>query len=85
MQVTIDQLRQILAQAEVTSRDPAEFDPDLPLRKQGLDSLDMATFVFFTETELNLTIPHTEYKRLTTLREIADALTAHGEEWARKS
>lgn len=85
MQVTIEQLRTILAKAEVTSKDPAQFDPETPLRQQGLDSLDMATFVFFIETELDLTIPHTEYKRLTTLREIADALTAQGDQWAKKS
>ncbi len=84
MQITTDQLRAIIAKAEITTRDPAEFDADLPLRQQGLDSLDMATFVFFTETELDLAIPHTEYKRLTSLREIAEALSEHGEQWAGK-
>lgn len=84
MQVTIEELRRILADAEVTTKDPAQFDPEVPLREQGLDSLDMATFVFFIETELDLSIPHTEYKRLTTLREIAEALSARREDWTKK-
>jgi acyl carrier protein len=84
MQVTIDQLREIIAKAEITSRDPGEFDPALPLRKQGIDSLDMATFVFFIETELDLSIPHKEYARLTSLSEIAAALSENGEAWTSK-
>ncbi|MES2568559.1 MAG: acyl carrier protein [Verrucomicrobiota bacterium] len=82
MQVTIDQLREIIVKAEITSRDPNEFDPAVPLRQQGIDSLDMATFVFFTEVEFDISIPHKEYPRLATLNEIAAALSEHGEAWS---
>lgn len=85
MQITIDQLRAIIAKAEITSKDPSKFDPETPLQNQGIDSLDMATFVFFIETEYNISIPHKEYKRLTTLSEMAAALTEHGEAWASKN
>ena len=84
MNVTLDQLREIMTQAEITTRNPAEFDPEVPLRQQGLDSLDMATFVFFLEEALAITIPHTEYKRLGTLQSLADALNESGEAWAKK-
>ncbi len=84
MPVTIEQLREIIAKAEITEKAPAVFDPAIPLRQQGIDSLDMATFVFFIETELDLSIPHKEYKRLTTLDEIATALTENRAEWASK-
>jgi acyl carrier protein len=84
MQVSIDQLREIIVKAEITTRDPAEFDPALPLRKQGIDSLDMATFVFFVECELDLTIPHKEYPRLTSLEEIAAVLSENWDAWKAK-
>ena len=73
-----------MAKAEITTKDPAAFDPEVPLRQQGLDSLDMATFVFFVESELKLSIPHTEYERLASLNQITAALDRHGEEWAEK-
>jgi acyl carrier protein len=85
MTVTVDQLREIIKKSEITTRDPGIFDPETPLRKQGLDSLDMATFVFFIETEFDLSIPHAEYKNLGTLSAIAEGLTAHGDEWAKTS
>lgn len=85
MQVTIETLHTILAKAEITERDPATFDPEVPLRQQGLDSLDMASFVFFVECELDLSIPHTQYKVLTSLREIANAINANREEWSKKT
>jgi acyl carrier protein len=85
MTVTVEQLREIIKKSEVTTKDPASFDPETPLRKQGLDSLDMATFVFFIETEFDLSIPHTEYKNLGTLSSIAEAMTAQGDEWAKTS
>lgn len=84
MQVSTDQLREIIAKAEITTRDPAEFDSALPLRKQGIDSLDMATIMFFVECELNLSIPHKAYPRLTSLDEIASVLTENGEAWSGK-
>ena len=84
MNVTIDQLREIMIQAEITMKNPAELDPEVPLRQQGIDSLDMATFVFFLEEALSITIPHTEYKRLGTLKSLADALNENGEAWAKK-
>jgi acyl carrier protein len=83
MTVTVEQLREIIKKSEVTTKDPGSFDPETPLRKQGLDSLDMATFVFFIETELDLSIPHTEYKNLVSLNAFAAALSANGDEWAK--
>lgn len=85
MSVTVEQLREILQKSEVTTKDVASFDSGLPLRKQGLDSLDMATFVFFIETEFDLSIPHTEYKNLVSLEAFAEALSAHGDEWAKSN
>ena len=81
MNVTIEQLREILDQAQITQKNVADFDPDLALTKQGVDSLDMATFVFFLEEALGISIPHTEYKKLTSLREMATALAEHGDVW----
>jgi acyl carrier protein len=83
MNISIDQLREIIVKAEITQKDPALFDPDQLLRAQGLDSLDMATFVFFLEEELGISIPHTEYKRLGSLRAMADALNEQGDSWKR--
>jgi acyl carrier protein len=83
MTITIPQLREIMDKADL-GKDSSVFDPAIPLRKQGLDSLDMASFVFFIETELDITIPHTEYARLATLQGIADALAENGDQWLSK-
>jgi acyl carrier protein len=83
MNVTVEQLREIMSKAEL-GKDPASFDPAIPLRKQGLDSLDMASFVFFIETELDITIPHTEYARFATLQGMSEALNESGENWRGK-
>ncbi len=84
MLVTLETLHTILGKAEITEKDPASFDPDVPLREQGLDSLDMATLVFFVETELDLSIPHQQYKLLTSLSEIAAAINTNRQEWSHK-
>ena len=56
MNVTIEKLCEIMIQAEITAKNPAELDPNLPLRQQGIDSLDMATFVFFLEEALGKSV-----------------------------
>jgi acyl carrier protein len=85
MNITIERLREIFDSAEINSDGAAKLDADETLKSQGIDSLDMATFVFFIEEATGISIPHTEYKKLVSLREIARILSENGSAWGGKS
>ncbi|MEA3189143.1 MAG: Phosphopantetheine attachment site [Chthoniobacter sp.] len=70
MNATLEELREVIRKSEITTRDPAEFDPAVPLVKQGIDSLDMATLIFHLEDGFGVTISHTSYKDLKSLDDI---------------
>jgi acyl carrier protein len=48
--------------------DPAELEPDVPLRDQlDIDSMDFLNFVIALDKELGVAVPETDYPKLATL------------------
>ena len=69
--MTEDEIRDAVLQAlsEVAPEaDPAELEPDVPLRDQlDIDSMDFLNFVIALDKELGVAVPETDYPKLATL------------------
>ena len=69
--MTDDEIRSAVLQAlsEVAPEaDPAELEPDVPLRDQlDIDSMDFLNFVIALDKELGVAVPETDYPKLATL------------------
>ncbi len=67
MGVTEMQLRELLRLAGSEETVVASLRPDVPLLRQGVDSLDFPSFVAVLEERFGLTIPEAEAWELRTL------------------
>jgi acyl carrier protein len=74
MVTTEDILR--LVEAGDLAVNASELKADVPLVKQGFDSLDVATLVLQVETKYKKDIPLEQAARLRTLKDIVDFLNA---------
>jgi hypothetical protein len=77
MYITVAQLRESMNKAAFRRYSPS-LVPALQQRKNGLGSLDMASFVFLNKTEFDITIPHTESPMLVALQGVANSLAEKG-------
>lgn len=73
MEMTTVQLREMLKEIDWEIAVDT-IDETLPLRDQGLDSLDMVTLFFFLEEQLAIKIPEDDAVTLTSLKEITGYL-----------
>jgi acyl carrier protein len=73
--VQIDDLFELLASAKIV-RVPSDLAPEVPLTRQGLDSLDLATFFSELEGKYDRSIPPHDVAKLRTLKDIVDYLNA---------
>ena len=69
--MTEDEIRSIVFRAlsdVAPEADPAELEPDVPLRDQlDIDSMDFLNFVIALDKELGVAVPETDYPKLATL------------------
>ena len=55
--------------------EPDELEPGTPLRNQvDLDSMDWLNFIIALHTRMNVEIPETDYRKLTTLNDVVGYL-----------
>lgn len=71
MEITVARLREILKDIDWEIQVDS-IDETLPLRDQGLDSLDMVTLFFALEERLSIRIPDSETSGLLSLKDIAE-------------
>jgi acyl carrier protein len=67
MDITVEILRQIMIEAGIESRLVLGLRPDVPLLKQGIDSLDYPAFVVAMESRFGLAIDDAAMLSLRTL------------------
>lgn len=73
MSITDNQLIEILAKA--ANKDSLlTMDPSIPIKNQGVDSLDLLTFFFDVENKFNIKISTIEQQKLTTIKSIKEFL-----------
>ncbi len=73
MSITDNQLIEILAKA--ANKDSLlNMDPLMPIKNQGVDSLDLLTFFFDVENKFNIKISTIEQQKLTTIKSIKEFL-----------
>ncbi|MFN8488414.1 MAG: phosphopantetheine-binding protein [Caldilineaceae bacterium] len=65
-----------LAKGQQMLKVPAGIQADVPLREQGLDSLDVIMLLHEVEVNFNLTIPPEQTNRLQCLQDIVDFVNA---------
>lgn len=78
MNATASQVLDVIKKSDITSTDAAKLAAHLPLRLQGVDSLEMATIFFNIEDVFKVTIPHTDYERLKSVDQIVEYLNQQG-------
>ena len=74
MHITAEQVFEVIKKSDITSVNPATLKANLPLRAQGVDSLETATLFFNLEDTFKVVIPHTDYERLKSVDDIVDYL-----------
>lgn len=75
MEVTVTQLREMLKEIDWEIA-VDKIDESLPLRDQGLDSLDLVTVFFFLEERFSIRIPENDTAGLISLKDIAGYLNS---------
>jgi acyl carrier protein len=75
MEMAIAQLRETLKEIDWEVAVDS-IDETLPLRDQGLDSLDMITLFFFLEERFAIKISENDTVNLITLKDISDYLNS---------
>jgi len=73
MKISADKIRSVIKKADVDQKGTA-FANDVPLRDQGLDSLDTFTIYLAIEEALNVTIPDDDLSRLQSIDDIVQYL-----------
>ena len=77
--MTRAEMKQVVLEALVSvvpEADPAEIDPEAPLREQlDIDSMDFINFVVALDEALGVEVPESEYGQLATVDSCIDYLT----------
>ena len=73
--VTIDDIRRTIEGADLPGT-PADLKADVPLVRQGFDSLDMATLMLALEAQHKKVIPLEKAARMRTLEDLVAFLNA---------
>jgi acyl carrier protein len=68
MEVSISNLKQILANSSSLGDDVLNFKDDVSITEQGVDSLDMLDFFLNIEEAYNVKIPDTDVEKIRTFQ-----------------
>ncbi|QHT69584.1 acyl carrier protein [Rhodocytophaga rosea] len=74
MRVTIQQVKDIIKEADLSSVDPETLLKDVSLSKQGVDSLEKTTIFFLIEEKYAIKISDSLYQELDTIEAIMEYL-----------
>lgn len=69
MKATIENIKDVIAEADILT-DTAEIKKDIPLREQGVDSLDIVNIYLLLEEKFEVKIPDEDLEKVTTIDEI---------------
>lgn len=76
MELSIENLKQLLAQTSSLGDKVLTFDDDKTLTEQGVDSLDTLDYLLKIEEEYNVTIPDNEVDQVNTMNKLYAYLKA---------
>jgi acyl carrier protein len=71
MKATVDNIKEIIAEAEVLG-DVNNMANDIPLREQGIDSLDIVNVYLLLEERFNIKIPDEDLSQVQTIHTIVE-------------
>ncbi|MGE3591189.1 MAG: acyl carrier protein [Arcobacter sp.] len=71
MKATIENVKEVIAEAEVLG-DASEMKNDIPLRDQGIDSLDVVNVYLLLEEKFDIKIPDEDLSQVQTIDSIVE-------------
>ncbi|TKI71031.1 acyl carrier protein [Sulfurimonas crateris] len=71
MKATVENVKEVIAEAEVLG-DASEMKNDIPLRDQGIDSLDVVNVYLLLEEKFDIKIPDEDLSQVRTISDIVE-------------
>lgn len=71
MKATVENVKELIAEAEVLG-DASEMKNDIPLRDQGIDSLDVVNIYLLLEEKFDIKIPDEDLSQVQTIDTIVN-------------
>lgn len=76
MKATVENVKEVIAEAEVLG-DVSEMVNDMPLREQGIDSLDVVNVYLLLEEKFDVKIPDEDLDKVQTIDGIVEYINSH--------
>lgn len=71
MKATVENVKEVIAEAEVLG-DVSDMVNDMPLREQGIDSLDVVNVYLLLEEKFDIKIPDEDLNQVQTINSIVE-------------